>query len=191
MLRAYSDKRHLRPSLHRWIRDVPWMQKWDKRRSVSVYSKTCNWLVNHDWGHFLSFQMEPRKDLLSDIHLGLDLPPCSHKTSLVRGKYDFYHYKCDSFDDVVRTHKSSTIDWWNHLLCPRAGVVATGHCRRYVRGFVYKRNPPAMIKCRPFRKFRPCSSTWKTNQLLSKVRVIGSEASRYKFPSCPIFPFFV
>lgn len=38
--------------------------------------------------------------LLSNVHFGLDTPPLSTKTHLVKGNYSYYHYKCDGFNDV-------------------------------------------------------------------------------------------
>ena len=39
--------------------------------------------------------------MLSDVHEGLDLPSEFIDFGVVRGKYEFYHYKIDGVDDRV------------------------------------------------------------------------------------------
>ena len=40
-------------------------------------------------------------EMLSDVHEGLDLPSEPIDFGVVRGKYEFYHYKIDGVDDRV------------------------------------------------------------------------------------------
>lgn len=50
-------------------------------------------------------------NLLSNVHLGLSDPAITSnsrkKTHLITNDYQYYHYKCDGFDDVVRHHHYS------------------------------------------------------------------------------------
>ena len=39
--------------------------------------------------------------MLSDVHSGLVLPRDFVDAAIVRGKYEFYHYNVDGFDDRV------------------------------------------------------------------------------------------
>ncbi|XP_055939674.1 ufm1-specific protease 1-like [Argiope bruennichi] len=44
--------------------------------------------------------MEYKKNLLENVHFGLKLPANESQSSLIRGNYLYYHYKCDGFNDV-------------------------------------------------------------------------------------------
>ena len=39
-------------------------------------------------------------NLIYDVHVGLE-EPTSGQLYTVTSKYDYYHYKCDGFNDVV------------------------------------------------------------------------------------------
>lgn len=41
-------------------------------------------------------------DLLLNIHEGLPSPTNNGQTVLIRGYYQYYHYACDGFNDMVR-----------------------------------------------------------------------------------------
>ena len=39
--------------------------------------------------------------MLSDVHKGVDIPSDVIDAAIIRGKYEFYHYNVDGFDDRV------------------------------------------------------------------------------------------
>lgn len=50
-----------------------------------------------------------QNELLSNVHLTLDKPSTDGISHLAAGSYQYFHYKCDSFNDVVRIHKFNEI----------------------------------------------------------------------------------